>query len=357
MAESPQAPGEDWLGCSECSRQGLTQLVNCPSMPCGLQRRPLRINVGLETTAGGTALTLLGLLLIAGPGGALWPAFAAGWRFALLPLLACLVALAILGLILLGVGLFLLLGGQTELMQPDRRRAALTFNLAGRVMGGRFFSEVRKVEPDLPLWPEGLEAASLWVVQPTGLPLAATGHSAPALRTGDNAAEVLEAALLGLLAQGLIELWVARSETWIGNWQLRSAHEKLFFRPAPGLSWSYPLVGLEGRLLKLLQAWELLARLGRGPVGLSIEELVEEFFERQKLRNPRAAFCERIRRESPWLEIAEGGRFFPLSSRIPTREALLESFHNSRDFWWRAEPDWAAELVRQAEAALSRRET
>lgn len=337
MSEISGVPGDGWLVCPACTRTNLNQMGGCSELPCGLGRRRLRLNTHPRVALAGSGLAGVGLLLSAGPLLLLLLPESIHWLL-LVPLLLCLGVGALLGLLFWGMGLFLLFGSQIELMQPNRQRAALTVNLAGRMMGGVFYHDIQRLTPDLPLWPEELVSLSLALV---------------AVET-DAAVELVEAALLGLLARGLIELWTARTDTWLGRWPLRQQRQDFYLRPAlmPGEA---PPGGLEARLLKLLQSWERNSRLGRGPLGLTLTDLLDAHFESQKLARPEQVLCEQLRRESPWLTLTTGGRFVARAERLSERDRLLFVYHDSLRFWQRAEPELSAELRAGIGAALKAR--
>ncbi len=303
-------------------------MVNCEQTPCRLSRR----RIDLRGKAGSAPLAM-GLMIF-------------GLGFALMGLLIMLPMILSLGnpLVILGGGLFTLIfcglslafaalgamfyaGRQTELMAQGAQQAMLCLDLNGWIIGGYHYTQIESVQPELPSWP---------LERPASLSLVET--------ESDNAAELVEGALLNLLALNRAELSRSPIAVYLFGRRFMAQNKTyLFFRPCNQI---VPSGSLERELWDLLRRWEREGGMTRGPVGMSIGDLIEDFFERRTLSQPAAALCRQVRAQAEKDNI-------PAQVRSEQRIA----YQHWLESWRTQQPELAHQLRREIEDALFSRQS
>lgn len=325
---SPTQPPQR-LSCPGCTRTRLQEMAACDQTPCRLRHRRL----DLRGKAGAAPPLAIGLMLF-GLGFALIGAlvilpilFGIPHPLLLIGGLLFVTVFCAVSLFFAGIGALMYMGRQTELMATGADQAMLSLDINGFVVGGYHYTEIQKVDPQAADWPLQ-QPASTALIDPQS----------------DNAEDVLQSALLNLLALGRAELWQAQSTTYLLGRRFGTAEPSptLYFRPFNQI---VPSGSLERELWDLLRRWEREPSAGRGPVGLSIADLLEDYFQRKTLNQPGQALCRRVRAAA---EASSG----PVTGS-ETARADYQSWYTD---WQSRQPELALQLRREVAAALLKRE-
>ena len=266
------------IRCDRCGRVAGPDMVACPHRPAGGCPFTLRqgklsgtshhaaaIAGSLLLAFGAVFLIFPGLLIRGGVG-----VMISWFGLFMTPFLAA-------GLGLTSLGLFLVLGRETVLYHPESRALWQRDTLFGveiyrRVVRGVGALRIDRAPEAPPACPPSLGAlAEPAAVADWGGPLA------------ERAAGILEAALLGLLARGRVEVRRARSyRGWFGRPLKPIEGGAYLLVPGEGGGGAPAEGAIEGRLLRAIADWPTQLQSEPWPQGIPIYDAVRAVYEQDR---------------------------------------------------------------------------